>query len=57
MPLRNVGSARSVIVLKRSMNAGFAGIDNALFYEPKTAMLVGDAKASLSRLVAEIKSL
>ncbi len=57
MPILNVDKARSVIVLKRSMNAGFAGIDNALFYEPKTAMLFGDAKASLSRLVAEIKSL
>jgi NAD(P) transhydrogenase subunit beta len=57
MPILNVDRAHSVIVLKRSMNAGFAGIENALFYEPKTAMLFGDAKASLSRLVAEMKTL
>jgi NAD(P) transhydrogenase subunit beta len=57
MPILNVDHARSVIVLKRSMNAGFAGIENALFYEPKTSMLFGDAKASLTRLVTEIKAL
>jgi NAD(P) transhydrogenase subunit beta len=56
MPILNVDRAHSVIVLKRSMNAGFAGIENALFYEPKTAMLFGDAKASLSKLVAEMKT-
>jgi NAD(P) transhydrogenase subunit beta len=56
MPILDVDKARSVIVLKRSMNAGFAGIENALFYEPKTAMLFGDAKASLSKLVAEMKT-
>ena len=56
MPILNVDQARSVIVLKRSMNAGFAGIENALFYEPKTAMLFGDAKASLTKLVAEMKA-
>jgi NAD(P) transhydrogenase subunit beta len=44
-------------VLKRSMNPGFAGIENELFYDPKTSMLFGDAKASLTRLVAEIKNL
>ncbi len=57
MPILNVDKARGVIVLKRSMNAGFAGIENALFYEPRTAMLFGDAKASLTRLVTEIKAL
>jgi NAD(P) transhydrogenase subunit beta len=57
MPILNVDKARSAIVLKRSMNTGFAGIENALFYSPRTAMLFGDAKASLSRLVAEIKAL
>jgi NAD(P) transhydrogenase subunit beta len=57
MPILNVDKARAVIVLKRSMNAGFAGIENALFYEPRTAMLFGDAKASLTRLVTEIKAL
>ena len=56
MPILDVDRAKSVIVLKRSMNAGFAGIENALFYEPKTAMLFGDAKASLTRLVSEIKT-
>ena len=51
----DVEQAKSVIVLKRSMNPGFAGIDNALFYLPRTSMLFGDAKASLARLVQEIK--
>jgi NAD(P) transhydrogenase subunit beta len=57
MPILNVDKARSVIVLKRGMSAGFAGIENALFYEPRTSMLFGDAKASLTRLVTEIKAL
>ena len=57
MPILNADQAKSVIVLKRSMNPGFAGIENELFYDPRTAMLFGDAKASLSRLVTEIKSL
>jgi len=57
MPILNVDQAKRVIVLKRSMNPGFAGIENALFYQPNTAMLFGDAKASLSQLVAEIKNL
>ena len=48
--------AKQVIVLKRSMNPGFAGIENALFYDPKTALLFGDAKASLTRLVTEMKN-
>jgi NAD(P) transhydrogenase subunit beta len=56
MPILNVDRARSVIVLKRGMSAGFAGIENALFYEPKTAMLFGDAKTSLARLVSDIKT-
>jgi len=42
-------------VLKRSMNPGFAGIENELFYAENTSMLFGDAKASLSRLVHEVK--
>ena len=45
-----------MIVLKRSMNPGFAGIDNELYYNPKTAMLFGDAKASVERLVAGVKA-
>jgi NAD(P) transhydrogenase subunit beta len=57
MPILNADRAKRVIVLKRSMNPGFAGIENELFYDPKTSMLFGDAKASLSRLVTEVKSL
>ncbi len=55
MPILAVEDAKSVIVLKRSMNPGFAGIENELFFGPRTSMLFGDAKASLGRLVAEIK--
>jgi H+-translocating NAD(P) transhydrogenase subunit beta len=43
-------------VLKRSMNPGFAGIENELFYNDKTSLLFGDAKTSLSKLVAEMKT-
>ena len=57
MPILDADHAQSVIVLKRSMNTGFAGIENELFYLPKTAMLFGDAKASLGRLVTELKAL
>jgi NAD(P) transhydrogenase subunit beta len=55
MPILNVDQAKTVVVLKRSMATGFAGIDNPLFYEPNTVMLFGDAKDSLQQLVAEIK--
>jgi NAD(P) transhydrogenase subunit beta len=55
MPILDVDRAKSCIVLKRSMAAGFAGIENELFYMPKTAMLFGDAKKSLSSLVTEVK--
>ncbi len=57
MPILNVDQAQQVVVLKRSMNPGFAGIDNPLFLNPKTVMLFGDAKASVERLVAGVKSL
>ena len=57
MPILDVDKAKSVIVLKRSMNPGFAGIENQLFYEPRTSMLFGDAKSSLTRLVSEVKGL
>ena len=57
MPILDVDRAKSVIVLKRSMNPGFAGIENQLFYEPRTSMLFGDAKSSLTRLVSEVKGL
>ena len=56
MPILNVDHARSIIVMKRGMSAGFAGIENALFYDQKTSMLFGDAKASLTKLVAEVKN-
>ncbi|MBK8955509.1 MAG: NAD(P)(+) transhydrogenase (Re/Si-specific) subunit beta [Saprospiraceae bacterium] len=56
MPILDVEDSKSIIVLKRSMKAGYAGIDNALFFEPKTFMLFGDAKESLTKLVSEIKS-
>jgi NAD(P) transhydrogenase subunit beta len=56
MPILNVDYANQVIVLKRSMRPGFAGIDNPLYYNPKTAMLFGDAKASIQKLVAAVKS-
>ncbi|HEX5437824.1 MAG TPA: NAD(P)(+) transhydrogenase (Re/Si-specific) subunit beta [Gemmatimonadaceae bacterium] len=57
MPILDVTQAHSVIVLKRSMKPGFAGIENALFHDPKTSMLFGDAKGSLARLVSEVKAL
>jgi NAD(P) transhydrogenase subunit beta len=55
MPILNVDAAKQVIVMKRSMNPGFAGIENELFYAENTAMLFGDAKQSLSKLVHEMK--
>jgi H+-translocating NAD(P) transhydrogenase subunit beta len=57
MPILNADHAKSCIVLKRGMSAGFAGIENELFYSPKTWMLFGDAKASLAKLVAEVKAI
>jgi H+-translocating NAD(P) transhydrogenase subunit beta len=56
MPILDVDHAKSVIVLKRGMAAGFAGIENALFHAPATSMLFGDAKSSLTKLVSEVKS-
>jgi len=57
MPILNVDQAHQVVVLKRSMATGFAGIDNPLFLEPTTAMLFGDAKESVTALVAGVKAL
>jgi NAD(P) transhydrogenase subunit beta len=57
MPILNVDESHSVIVLKRSMNSGFAGIDNPLFYNDKTSMLFGDAKSSVSDITEELKAL
>jgi H+-translocating NAD(P) transhydrogenase subunit beta len=57
MPILNVDAAESVVVLKRSMNPGFAGIENPLFYNPKTVMLFGDAKESITKLIEGVKGL
>ena len=57
MPILNVDEAQSIIVLKRSMNPGFAGIENELYYDAKTAMLFGDAKASVNSVTEELKAL
>jgi NAD(P) transhydrogenase subunit beta len=57
MPILDVDKSGSVIVLKRSMNSGFAGIDNPLFYDPKTAMLFGDAKTSVGEILSEVQAL
>ena len=56
MPILDVDKAKSVIVLKRGMAAGFAGIENALFHASATSMLFGDAKSSLTKLVSEVKN-
>jgi proton-translocating NAD(P)+ transhydrogenase subunit beta len=57
MPILEVDKSQSVIVLKRSMASGFAGIDNPLFYDPKTSMLFGDAKSSVSEITSEVQAL
>ncbi len=57
MPILNADKAKNVIVIKRGRGAGFAGIENALFYNPKTRMLFGDAKKGLQELVTEVKAL
>ena len=56
MPIIHVDQASNVVFLKRSMRPGFAGIDNELLYNPKTTLLFGDAKATLSSLVAAVKA-
>jgi NAD(P) transhydrogenase subunit beta len=55
MPILNVDQAQNIIVIKRSMKPGFAGIDNELYLDPKTGMLFGDAKEAVSRVVSELK--
>ncbi|WP_148612380.1 NAD(P)(+) transhydrogenase (Re/Si-specific) subunit beta [Nocardioides rubriscoriae] len=57
MPILDVDEARQVVFLKRSMRPGFAGIENELLFEPQTTLLFGDAKDSLSRLLAAVKAL
>ncbi|MBK6642621.1 MAG: NAD(P)(+) transhydrogenase (Re/Si-specific) subunit beta [Bacteroidia bacterium] len=57
MPILDVENAQHILVNKRSMNAGYAGIENELFYNPKTSMLFGDAKDVLTKLVSELKAM
>jgi NAD(P) transhydrogenase subunit beta len=57
MPILDVESARSVVVIKRSMNPGFAGIENELYFRPNTAMLFGDAKTAVAEITAELANI
>jgi H+-translocating NAD(P) transhydrogenase subunit beta len=57
MPILDVDQSGAVVFLKRSMRPGFAGIENELLYDPKTTLLFGDAKASLTGLIGGVKSL
>jgi H+-translocating NAD(P) transhydrogenase subunit beta len=57
MPILDVDQAKAVVFLKRSMRPGFAGIENELLYDPRTMLLFGDAKESLTKLVAAVKNL
>ena len=57
MPILEVNDSHSVIVIKRSMNPGFAGIENELYYDPKTSMLFGDAKSAVSEIASELSEL
>jgi NAD(P) transhydrogenase subunit beta len=57
MPILEVNNAANIIFLKRSMRPGFAGIENELLYDPKTMLLFGDAKSSLTKVVSALKAL
>jgi H+-translocating NAD(P) transhydrogenase subunit beta len=57
MPILEVNKAKNIIINKRSMSAGYAGIDNLLFYDPKASMFFGDAKKALTELIAELKTM
>jgi NAD(P) transhydrogenase subunit beta len=57
MPILEVETAHSVVVIKRSMNPGFAGIENELYYKPNTAMLFGDAKSAVADITAELANI
>jgi NAD(P) transhydrogenase subunit beta len=57
MPILDVDRSHSIIILKRSMRSGYAGVDNPLFFDPKAAMLFGDAKASITGIGDELKLL
>jgi NAD(P) transhydrogenase subunit beta len=56
MPILDADKARHVIIVKRSLGAGFAGIDNALYYDPRTMMLFSDAKGGIAKIVEALKS-
>jgi len=57
MPILNVDQAQQVVFLKRSMRPGFAGIENEVLFDPKTSLLFGDAKDSLTKVVNSLKTL
>jgi NAD(P) transhydrogenase subunit beta len=57
MPILDVGEAKAVVFLKRSMRPGFAGIENELLHDPKTTLLFGDAKDSLTKVLQSLKGL
>ncbi|MBX3068830.1 MAG: NAD(P)(+) transhydrogenase (Re/Si-specific) subunit beta, partial [Cryobacterium sp.] len=57
MPILEVGDANQIVFLKRSMRPGFAGIENEILFDPKTELLFGDAKESLSKVLAAVKAL
>lgn len=57
MPILDVENAKNIIINKRSMNPGYAGIENELFYNQKTSMLFGDAKAVIQSLISELKGM
>jgi NAD(P) transhydrogenase subunit beta len=57
MPILSVDEAKAVVFLKRSMRPGFAGIENELLFDPKTTLLFGDAKDSLTKVLQSLKSL
>jgi NAD(P) transhydrogenase subunit beta len=56
MPILNVDQSKAVIVLKRSMNPGFAGVENELFVRPNTMMVFGDARKTLAQIAAAVKN-
>jgi NAD(P) transhydrogenase subunit beta len=56
MPILDADKAQHVIIVKRSLNAGFAGIDNPLYYEPRSMMYFGDAKSAMTKLVEAVKA-
>jgi NAD(P) transhydrogenase subunit beta len=57
MPILNVDHAKSIVVVKRSMGRGYAGIDNELYVNPKTGMLFADAKEGIAQLIGAVKAL